>query len=76
MTPRHKWRPLKRAVCKPISEALINDLLATGKYESRDKIIAELEHEEKTTTVWLNDLYQVQRPALDRGWWRRRRHNP
>jgi hypothetical protein len=66
MKPRYRWQRLQRGVCKPISEALINDLVKLNKM-TREQIIADLEHEERTTTIWINDTYQVQRRELDGG---------
>jgi len=67
MSARYKWQPLRPCVAKPASEALIADLMATGQYESREKILADLDHEERTTTLWRNDIYQVQRREMQGG---------
>jgi len=67
MSARHDWKPLRRCFPKPASEALISDLVKTGRFGDRDKVIADIEHEEKTTTLWRNDRYQVQRREMDGG---------
>lgn len=59
MKPRHKWRPLQRAVAKPISERLITDHLKLTTGMTREQIIADLEREESQVQFWLNDIYQV-----------------
>lgn len=67
MKARYKWQRLQQCVPSPMSEALIVDLLKHKKYESREQIIAMLAHEEKTTTLWINDTYQVQRRVMSDG---------
>jgi hypothetical protein len=64
MKPRYRWQPLRQGVCKPIDQRLVDDLWKTGRYESREKIVADLEREEKATTIWINETYQVQRREM------------
>lgn len=64
MKPRYRWQRLQQAQLKPISEALIADLIKVKKYKSREEVIATLEREAAVTTVWINDTYQVQRREM------------
>lgn len=66
MKPRYKWQPLREGVCKPISEALIADLIAHG-HGTREQVIDQLKREEAATTIWINDTYQVQRREMGGG---------
>lgn len=67
MKPRYKWRALQRGVAKPISEALIADLMKSRPEWTREQTIAAIEHEEKITTIWVNDIYQVARREMSNG---------
>lgn len=67
MKPRYRWQRLQQAQLKPISEALIADLIKVKKYKSREEVIATLEREAAVTTVWINDTYQVQRREMSGG---------
>jgi len=67
MKPRYQWQKLRRAVPTPMSDALIDDLVRLGKYSSREEIIEKLNHEEATTSLWVNDTYQVQRREMEGG---------
>jgi hypothetical protein len=64
--PRYKWKPLQRAVALPPSEALINDHIRLQGM-TREDALASMEREEKATTIWLNDIYQVQRREMANG---------
>lgn len=63
--PRYKWRPLQRAVFKPVSEALITDNMRLNNM-TREETLASLQREENTS-VWINDIYQVQVRELSHG---------
>lgn len=66
MKPRYRWQRLQPGVVLPISDALINDLVATKKWNA-DEARRALEHEERITTIWINDTYQVQRREMPGG---------
>lgn len=66
--PRYKWKPLQRAIAKPISEQLINDHIRLGPPGlTREKVIADLEREEREVQLWINDIYQVAVRELGNG---------
>lgn len=61
--PRYKWQPLKQGyIPKPTEAMILEQVRVSG--ESRETIEAMYAEEEKATTVWINDTYQVQRREL------------
>ncbi len=64
---RYKWKPLQRAVAKPISEQLIADQLKLDPSLTRERLLVILEEEERTTQLWRNDIYQVMTRELGDG---------
>ena len=66
MKPRYKWQTLRQAVLASPSEALITDLMSAHGH-TREQVLADLASEEKATTVWVNDTYQVARREMSGG---------
>lgn len=60
MKPRYKWQPLREAVALPPNEKLLGDIMKANGMTS-DEALAYLERDETNTTVWINEIYQVQR---------------
>lgn len=64
--PRYKWQPLRRAVAKPCTEAVLQEHIRLSGM-TREQVIAMLEREDREVTLWKNDLYQVARRELGDG---------
>jgi hypothetical protein len=62
MKMRYIWKPLQQSVCLPPSETLIQEHMKLGL--TREQALANFEKEERDTTIWCNDIYQVQRRLL------------
>lgn len=59
MKPRYRWQPLRQSIPLPPSEKLIADMMRFGY--SREQVLQQLDDDEKNTTTWCNETYQVQR---------------
>lgn len=59
MSSGYKWQPLQRAVAKPPAEELIGVWMAHYKVD-RAEALRLMEEDRGRTTLWRNDLYQVE----------------